>query len=140
MTFDLTMCVPHGHCFFAEYLPRISAYQVAFSAGEGRKLKFSGRRVFLTRDVEGTREEEICQFPGHLPELDPGSLLDCKKSSPAAGPQQQQQQQLRFKSRDPNSPAGSKFQPNLDPPEIPSTTAIAIKCGFCSCPITKHRQ
>ena len=119
------------YSYFAEHLPRVSAFQVAFATREACKLSFSSRRVFVTRNAGGL-EEEICHWPPDIPALDPGSCLN--RNHCTAGPLQ-----LRFQSRDRNVAGASKNVP--DPHNLSAGPPnIVICCGFCSQIITPPNQ
>lgn len=120
------------YSYFVEYLPRISAFQVAFATREACKLSFSPRRVFVTRNAGGL-EEEICHCPPDIPALDPGSCLN--RNYCTAGPLQ-----LRFQSLGRNI-AGSEVKNFLDSHNLSDGPSnIVICCGFCSQIITPPNQ
>ena len=119
---------------FAEYLPRVSTFRVAVASRESCKLSFTARRVCKTKVTHsaGPCEEEICNWPAHLPELDPSSCFD--KLTPEGT------LQLRFQSRGPDV-AGSRTENLLDPPDLSEVPShLVIRCGFCSLSITKPEQ
>ena len=119
-------------CYFAEYLPRVSAFQIAFATRETCKLSFTPRRVFITENEAGS-ENEICHWPPQLPELNPGSCLN--RNHCTAGPLH-----LRFQCRGRNAAvAGTKGI--LDPQDLINAPAdLLIRCGFCSQVITPLNQ
>ena len=120
------------YSYFAEYLPRVSAFQVAFGTREACKLSFSPRRAFVTRNA-GDLEEEIFHWTPRLPELDPASCLN--RNHCAAGPLQ-----LRFQSRGRNV-AGAGAENVPDPHDLSDGPSnIVIRCGFCSQIITPPNQ
>ena len=132
---DFTMEDGSGVCYFLEFLPRVSAFQVAIAYADSCKLRFTARRVCWARLTQdgGAREEEIFSWAAHLPELDPASFLDSRSSPPERGPLQ-----LRFKSRGPREGVGQNSKIFPDPPDLSDAPSdIGIECGFCSCRITK---
>lgn len=113
---------------FAEYLPRVSAFQVAISSQKSCKLSFTARRICKTALSQD--EKEICNWPAELPGLDPGSCNNF--NPPAAGPLQ-----LRFRSRG-GEVTGLNYENILDPPDLSDapTNNLIIRCGFCTCTFT----
>ena len=135
------MCSRAGErcSFFAEFLPRVGTYQIAFDTQDSCKLTVSARTVVCT-ELRDAESREIIRWPTHLPDLQPGSYLAPTKHSP----RENKPLQLRFRCVGPTQPVLAKFEKLLDPPDLPpplpapSTTLILVKCGFCGQILTKR--
>ena len=128
------------YVFFVEFLPRIGAYQISFTARESFRLSVSARGVVWARlpHSEAAGGEEICRWPPHLPDLDPGSFLDGRKQNCA----ETGHLQLRFKSLSPAPHVWPKFEKLLDPPDLPPdlppSTSVVVQCGLCGNLLTQQ--
>ena len=136
MTFS--MCSSGDSCsFFAEFLPRVGAYQLAFAARDSCKLTVTARSVVWSGPRGGGREE-ILQWPPHLPDLAPRSYFHRQKPLPA----ESKPLELRFRCTGPTQPVWAKFEKLLDPPDLPPSLPpscpVIVKCGFCRHILTKH--
>ncbi|CAI8008885.1 hypothetical protein GBAR_LOCUS6047, partial [Geodia barretti] len=123
------------YSFFAEFLPRVGTYQIAFAARDSCKLTVSARAA-VCAELRNAGSLEIIRWPPHLPDLDPGSYLDRRKPSP----EERQPLQLRFRCVGLTQPVWAKFDKLLDPPDLtsPPSTSIVVKCGFCGYVLTKQ--